>query len=228
MTNDLLALGTQAFTEAFNAQMAEFPEDRPVRSAGRPTKANPNGEDAAWWMAHGPALVQSWITWRQNNPNLHILDIDGQPGIELPVVAEVQAGDEVIELKGFIDRVFVDADSGQALIVDLKTGRYAPGPLQLSFYRRALSAAYGITADYGAYWMAREGTLSTVHDLTGFTDEVVDYFVATTYAGIKNEIFLPHVTSLCKSCGVQKHCYVFNPQAPFSPINTRISTTQEA
>lgn len=229
MMNDLLKIGMDAFNAAFDQELEGFPTGKPVRSAGRPTKANPNGEDATWWRQNGPAFVQSWITWRQQNPNLHILALDdGTPGIELPVVAEVQAEDEVVDLKGYIDRVFVDADTGQALIVDLKSGRNAPAPLQLAFYRRALSAAYGITADYGAYWMAREGSLSTVHDLTGFTNEVVDYFVATTYMGIKNEVFLPHVTNLCKGCGVKQHCYMFNPSTPYSPIDTHIATKQEA
>lgn len=226
--NQYMEIGLEAFRKAWDEEVAEFPEGRPVRSAGKPTKAAPNGEDAAWWQQQGPAFLQSWITWRQNNPSLHILRMeDGSPAIELPVVAQVQAGDDLILLKGYIDRVFVDSSSGQLLIVDLKTGRTTPTPLQLAFYRRAMKEHYGMEAQYGAYWMARQGTISDVVDLSTYTDQTIDHLVAQTYAGVKAGVFLPNVTALCKGCGVKEHCFVFNPNARFSPINTRISEVTE-
>jgi hypothetical protein len=216
--NPLLEIGLDAFNKSLKQEVAQFPEGKTPRAGGRPTKAAPNGEDYAWWMANGPAYVQSWITWRQNNPSLHILTMeDGKPAIELDVRVDIEVNDELIQLKGFIDRVFVDSNTGEVLIVDLKTGKTTPAPMQLAFYRRALKAAYGIDAPYGAYWMAREGSLSTIHDLQPYTDEMVDYWVAKTYAGVQAGIFLPHVTSMCKGCGVRTHCYVHNPATLFAP-----------
>jgi hypothetical protein len=216
--NPLLELGLDAFRKSLEQEVAQFPEGKTPRAGGRPTKAAPNGEDYAWWMANGPAYVQSWITWRQNNPSLHILTMeDGKPAIELDVRVDIEVNDELIQLKGFIDRVFVDANTGEVLIVDLKTGKTTPAPMQLAFYRRALKAAYGIDAPYGAYWMAREGSLSTIHNLEPYTDEMVDYWVAKTYAGVQAGIFLPHVTSMCRGCGVRTHCYVHNPATMYSP-----------
>jgi len=226
--NDLMQLGMDEFAKAFDAEMQGFPEGRPVRTGGKPTKANPGAENDLWWRQNGPAFVASWITWRQSNPNLHVLTMDdGQPAIELAVVAEVQAGEDSVDLKGYIDRVFVDASTGEVLIVDLKSGKTTPNSMQLGFYRRALKAAYGIDAQYGAYWMAREGTLSGIEDLSVYTDEVVDYWVATTYAGIKNNIFLPHISWACAGCGVKEHCYVYHKDARFSPIVTN-TAHQEA
>jgi hypothetical protein len=216
--NPLLEIGLDAFRKSLEQEVAQFPEGKTPRAGGRPTKAMPNGEDYAWWVANGPAYVQSWITWRQNNPSLHILTMeDGKPAIELDVRVDIEVNDELIQLKGFIDRVFVDANTGEVLIVDLKTGKTTPAPMQLAFYRRALKAAYGIDAPYGAYWMAREGSLSTIHNLEPYTDEMVDYWVAKTYAGVQAGIFLPHVTSMCRGCGVRTHCYVHNPATMYSP-----------
>ena len=219
--NSMSELGLAAFDKALKDEVAAFPEGRTPRAGGRPTKAMPNGEDYAWWASNGPAFVQSWITWRQMNPSLHILTMeDGTPAIELDVRVDIEADGEPIQLKGFIDRVFVDTNTGEVLIVDLKTGKMSPGPMQLAFYRRALKAAYGIDAPYGAYWMAREGSLSAIHNLSVFSDDMVDYWVAKTYAGIKNEIFLPHVSMMCRGCGVREHCYVHNPNALFPPVFT--------
>ena len=217
--NKYLEIGTDEFRKVFAAELADIEPGRNIRTAGRPTKAMPNGEDRLWWENNGPAMVQSWITWRQNNPNLHILSLDGVPAIELEVHAEVDVDGSPVLLRGFIDRVFADANTGELLIVDLKGGRQTPAPLQLGFYRRALKATHGLDAQYGAYWMAREGTLSAIENLDAFSDEVIDYWVATTYRGIQGNIFLPHVTALCKGCGVRQHCYVFNTDARFSPVN---------
>ena len=95
----------------------------------KPTKAMPNGEDYTWWAQNGPAYVQSWITWRQNNPSLHILTMDdGKPAIELDVRVDIEADGELIQLKGFIDRVFVDSNTGEVLIVLSTASRRASSP----------------------------------------------------------------------------------------------------
>lgn len=227
--NDLLALGIDAFEESIKQEVAELQPGARVRAGGRPTKANPGGEDLTWWKQQGPAFIQSWITWRQQNPSLHMWSLDADtPAIELPVSAEVDVDGETVELKGFIDRVFVDAVTGQLLIVDLKTGKSTPEPLQLAFYRRALAATHGVQAQYGAYWMARKGTLSDIADLDSFDDATVDYWVATTVRGIRNNVFLPRVSPMCSGCGVREHCYVFNKNTPFSPIDSNIHQVMEA
>ncbi len=222
--NKYLEIGVDAFNASFAEELAEG-AGKTWRASGKSTKALPNGEDEKWWRENAPAMIQSWISWRQQNPNLHVWSMDGVPAIELPVQAEISVDDStVVLLKGFIDRVFVDANTGELLICDLKTGKNSPSfAAQLAFYRRALFATHGITAQYGAYWMARQGSLSEVHNLDNFPDEIVDYWVRTTYAGVSQGLFLPNVTNMCKGCGVRKHCYVFNPDAKFSPINARIS-----
>jgi len=222
--NKYLEIGMDAFNASFVEELAKG-EGKVFRAGGRPTKAMPNGEDDKWWRENPPAMIQSWISWRQQNPNLHVWSIDDVPAIELPVQAEIAINDgTVVLLKGFIDRVFVDANTGELLICDLKTGKNTPSfAAQLAFYRRALKSTHGVNAQYGAYWMARTGALSEVHNLDNFSDDIVDYWVRTTYAGVSQGLFLPNVTNLCKGCGVRKHCYVFNPDAKFSPINARIS-----
>jgi len=221
--NQYLEIGIDAFNASFAESLAEG-QGKPFRAGGKSTKARPNGEDERWWRENAPAMIQSWISWRQQNPNLHVWSINDIAAIELPVQAEIAVDDDtIVLLKGYIDRVFVDSDTGQMLICDLKTGQSSPAPLQLAFYRRALKATHGVEAQYGAYWMARQGSLSEVHNLDSLNDEIVDYWCRTTYLGVSQGLFLPHVSHLCKGCGVRKHCYVFNPDAKFSPINARIS-----
>lgn len=226
--SDYLNIGLEAFQASITEALAEVEPGTQIRAGGRPTKANPGGEDLAWWQNQGPAYIQSWITWRQQNPNLHMWQVNDQPAIELQVSAQIDVDGEPVELKGFIDRVFVDADTGTLLIVDLKTGKSTPEALQLAFYRRALKATYDVHAQYGSYWMAREGTLSGVVDLDNYPDEAVDYWIAGTVRGIRNEIFLPRVSSMCKGCGVRDHCYIFNRNATFSPFNSNIPEVMEA
>ena len=133
MTDDLLALGVDAFNVSFNEELAKG-EGKVFRAGGRPTKAMPNGEDEGWWRANAPAMIQSWISWRAQNPNLHVWTVDGVPAIELQVRAEVDLADGTkVALKGFIDRVFIDSDTGQLLIVDLKSGKNAPAPPAIRF-----------------------------------------------------------------------------------------------
>jgi len=217
IASELLQAGVDEFTRVFDAKLNET--EGVIRSGGKPTKAYPNGVDEAWWRANAPAMIQSWITWRQQNPNLHLWKTpDGQPAIELKVVSTIEVDGELVDLVGYIDRVFADAGANSLLIVDLKTGKNAPMPLQLAFYRRALKATLGVDASYGAYWMARTGSLSPIHNLDQYSDDMIDHWVRLTYRGIRDQIFLPHLTNMCNYCGVKKHCYVWNPESRFSPL----------
>ena len=64
------------------------------------------------------------------------------------------------------DRVFWNKDTGEYVIVDLKTGKNVPdSSLQLGFYAYGLRKVYGIDAKVGYYWMARKGELSQPFDL---------------------------------------------------------------
>jgi RecB family exonuclease len=182
------------------------------RAGGRVSKAYPNKEDESWWREHGPKQVEAWAEWRKNNPNLEILDVNGEPAIEIAVAADLDG----VRLQGVIDRVFIDKQTGEMLIVDLKTGSYPPASqLQLGFYRVALEQTAGINPQYGAYWMARQGVLSQVEELWHPT-EMVTAWLRQTKQLIDDNVFLPHITNMCKSCGVRDYCYAVNKSIEWS------------
>lgn len=196
--------GLAAFREAFAAEEAKAPEG-PWRAGGRATKKFPNKEDKSWWMAEGPTMVHNYYNWRQQNPNLDIWHTpEGVPAIELGVVVNLPGG---VTLKSYIDRVFVDKATGQTMIVDLKTGKPPKGGLQLAVYRLALQEQFGESPDYGAFWMAREGTLDKVYNLGEYPLPMVQRWMRDVKKAIDMQIFVPTISMLCDYCGVRKFCY---------------------
>lgn len=206
MTTAAYEAGLAEFNRSFNDALAAKP-DANWRAGGRKTKALPNGEDANWWLANGTAMVTAYYRWRSLNPNISIwYTPNGTPAIELEVNMRLE--DDTM-VKGYIDRVFQDFDSGELLIVDLKTGKNTPGPIQLAVYNLALQHTFGLTAKFGAYWMAREGTLDTIHDLTRLPPNMVSRWFRDVNKSLNAEIFVPHVGMMsCGWCGVKDHCYV--------------------
>lgn len=208
------ATATELYEAAIAQQIADVDDMTKVRSGGRPSKDWPNGENGDWWAVNGPKFVQSWIDWRGQNPNLHLAEFAGTPAVEVAVGALTDDG---VALKGYIDRVFQDAESGDLLIVDLKTGRNAPASsLQMDFYRYALHATLGVDARYGGFWMARTGVISKIHDLWREPAQIAD-MLAKARVLIDNELFVPHLTMLCNSCGVKQHCTAYTPPSSLLP-----------
>jgi RecB family exonuclease len=196
--------GLAAFREAFAAEEAKAP-DGPWRAGGRATKKFPNKEDKTWWLSEGPTMVHNYYTWRQQNPSLDIWHTpEGVPAIELGVVVTLP-GDVV--LKSYIDRIFVDKTTGKTMIVDLKTGKPPKGGLQLAVYRLALQQQFGESPDYGAFWMAREGTLDKVYELDQYPLPMVQRWMRDVKKAIDMQIFVPTISMLCDYCGVRKFCY---------------------
>jgi hypothetical protein len=178
-----------------------------ARVGGRATKANPNKEDATWWMSKGPEWVQGYIAWREHNPNWKIWQApDGNPAIELelmPVVADVP-------VKMIIDRVF-EVD-GELVIVDLKTSQSTPtSALQLAFYKLGLESTFG-TDDlggeikWGTYYMSRGGGMSELVDLSEYTYEKMEYLIKQFDTARKAAIFLPNTNSCQYLCGLTEFC----------------------
>ena len=152
-------------------------------------------------------MVHNYYNWRMQNPNLEVWRApDGTPGIELDMNVTI-VGNVIV--KGKIDRVFQDKNTGQLIIVDLKTGKPPASGLQLAVYRLALDAQFGVSPDYGAYWMARGGTLDKVWNLNEYPIKMVSRWLRDTKKAIDMGVFIPHTGILCDYCGVRKHCYAF-------------------
>lgn len=173
-----------------------------ARVGGRATKANPNKEDATWWMTKGPEWVQGYIAWRQLNPDWKIWKApDGNHAIELeltPVVADVP-------VKMIIDRVF--EVNGELVIVDLKTSQSTPtSALQLAFYKLGLEQQFGIPIKWGTYYMSRGGGVSELVDLSEYTYDKMEYLIKQFDTARKAAIFLPNTNSCQYLCGLTEFC----------------------
>jgi len=208
---------TEASPQAKELFLAEFYKARSqfgetpaqdIRAAGKPTKAHPNGEDELWWLSEGPKMVQRWIDWRKSSPWEIWIAPDGRPGIELELTPEFGG----IPVRMFIDRVFRIPSTGRLVIVDLKSGKRTPASdIQLAFYAAGIRATYGDYghAELGAYWMARTGELSPVAEIGRFTLPLLTHWVQQFAFARENHIFIPHLTELCRACGVRQYCLAY-------------------
>lgn len=204
MSNAAFEVGVATFRESLE-QAEKENEGKPWKAGGRATAKFPNKEDRAWWMSQGPTMVNNYLAWRKHNTNLEIWHTDeGVPAIEIAVYVKMP-GDLILNSK--IDRVFINKNNGQLLIVDLKTGQPPKSGLQLAVYRLALQEQFGIDIAHGSYWMAREGNLSTVYDLRQYSNDMVARWLRDVKKSIDMGIFVPNTGFLCNTCGFLRNCY---------------------
>lgn len=201
----------RAFLEVFEDELRQHPPDAEWATAGRPSKANPHGEDAEWWKANGPEMVKRWMTWRDNNPLWQLwVSPDGVLGVELEVALDL-AGES---FKLVIDRVFATApDNARPVVVDLKSGARNPedADVQIGLYKVAVEQMWpGVRVAGAAYWNARTGKLDEVASLSHFTPE----YMAALAKRLKNirraGAYLPSPGSQCRSCSVGRFCAINN------------------
>lgn len=197
----------RSFQEYFQAALDERPKAN-WRAGGRKTAQNPRGEDAAWWITNGSRQVQQYADWRRTAANFPLWRSDaGTLAVELAVDPTFTGG---VKVKGYIDRVFQTSDD--LVVVDLKSGSREPASfLQLAVYAIAMEKEYGVRPRYGAYFMTRKAELGTIVDLSSFTEAMVARWFRNFRHGVENDIFIPHVTSMCGSCGVRQACYAVTP-----------------
>lgn len=185
------------------------PED--WRATGRRTKALPTGEDYRFWKAQGAVMVNRWKSWRIANKQWVIATVTTPEsssvwdGIELPLVIRF---DDVVT-QGILDRLFVNDLTGELMVVDLKSGVWAPKDAgqQLGLYATGLEQLFGTRPQTGAYWMARTGAFAS--DPINLDHFSQDYWrqVTTKFSIAKSEgIFLPSPGMFCGSCSVRDYC----------------------
>lgn len=195
----------EAWNKAWDLEVSEVDTNQPIKAGGRVSKEWPNKEDGDWWNAKGPGMLDQYVKWRDSRleEGWQFLPTPGG-GIAVELAIQVEFPDVLV--KGYIDRVMVN-DSGEVLVVDLKTGSHTPASsLQLGIYALGVQRHLGIQPTLGAYYMARKGELSELKSLLHYSEELVGRWFGSARKGIEEELFIPHVTSLCGTCGVAKYC----------------------
>jgi hypothetical protein len=74
--------------------------------------------------------------------------------------------------------------------------------------------------------MSRKNSLGPIFDLWYPREVIVDWLTKARIL-IDNDLFVPHLTSMCGSCGVKDHCYAYNPAVPAPVSFTLDSNTTE-
>lgn len=172
---------------------------------GRASKAWPDKETPAWWLASGPMMLDNYIAWRQEHQLPIWVTPQGLPGIELEVEARLRP--DLPRLRGFIDRVMVDPESGALVVVDLKSGSRTNPPRQLGIYKVLLEETYpGTSAAYGSYYEARKGKPTPLIDLSYYTKETVAELVDNYKRAVMARVFAPNPGTSCSTCTVRRYC----------------------
>ena len=198
---------TALWTQTLNAEVLRVTDatgyqPKVWRSAGRPTKDKPRGEDIEWWEQSGAEQLGTYQAWLDST-DWRFAVYDGVPAIEFPV--ECAFGD--VTVRGFIDAVFVTPD-GEVVIVDYKSGSRTPDSFaQLSLYSACLGQMGYPIPTLGSYWMTRKGTMTEPTDLQRMDAQYWTNIVRQFKTAVDADIFLPNVGSHCFSCGVRDACY---------------------
>lgn len=160
------------------------------------------------WNINGPAFVQAYIDWRKRSPYELWTTPDGQPAIELDVSGMLPGCP--VEIKGYVDRIFVDPVLDKLIIVDLKTGKRPPkGPEQFAVYGALVKVKYGVQADIGVPFMNRKATLGRAYDLTEHTPEAVGEVFGKVWDKIQTGQFPANgFPSACFVCDLGASCFV--------------------
>lgn len=190
------------FTDLHERELDQLRVQEPNEAAWR--AANSGKETVAWWRKKGRDYIAAYILWRAKvHSSLRIAEIDDKPAIELEVKVELGG----VPVRGFVDRLYVDINTGVYLLVDYKTGRSAPSSAdQPGLYSVMVEEQFGLPVVYGAFYDARKGDLGDTYNLRDYTKQSL----GSVYSRLDREInagnFQPTISRLCGSCGVKRFC----------------------
>jgi len=193
---------TDTWHGIFDAEVAKADASLGWRTAGRPSKAHPDGEDISWWREKGEEHLATYEAWLAQTDWV-IPSFDGEPAIELPVAVEIEGQ----SIRGFIDAVFVTGD-GEMVVLDYKTGSRTPDSLlQLGLYATCLELMGYPRPSKGCFYMTRKATVTTPESLDRFDAAFWGSILTDFRTALEAGIFLPNVGSNCPKCGVRDYCY---------------------
>lgn len=181
------------------------------RSAGRKSKANPEGEDFGFWQGEGLRQVETYLDWYERSGWKIATMPDGKPGIEWE--AEVDFAGSHVRL--IVDAVYtvnlppwVEPTPDTTVVVDYKTGSRNPasGPVQLGLYASAMEKVYGFRPKWGAIYMSRKGEIADLIDLSPWSIEFYEYQFSAMDAQLATGYLPPAVGDHCGFCSFRDYC----------------------
>lgn len=120
-----------------------------------------------------------------------------------------------VRVRGFIDLIMVDPQTGALLVRDIKTGAKKPvGTVQLATYAIALRKQYGVHVAWGDYWMCKDDCASSPE----YLGDIPEARIASQYqmvdASIRDERWPANVGDHCARCDVARHCPFVGGETP--------------
>ncbi|AEV52129.1 RecB-like protein [Rhodococcus phage RGL3] len=178
-----------------------------------------------FWFASGPYRGEAdverrfnvgqdqcgkYIAWYEKHPEQKPwVTPDGEPAVELEFDVDLDG----VQVKGFIDLVVEDEETGEVLVRDNKTGAMPGDDFQLGVYSVALEVQHGIERPLsGDYWMGKSGKATHPFDLKEWgRDRVTEKFHEVDQK-IRAEEFPPtEDPKNCERCPVALSCKFVNP-----------------
>lgn len=133
-----------------------------------------------------------------------------RPAELVPGEAAVEVGFELnfgeFRVRGYIDYIMEDQETGALYPMDVKTGSRMPvNPFQLATYGIAVTELTGEPVEWAGYWDCRNNKRHDVQ-VTNFDHETVRNWYRQLHNGIKAESFLPNPGDGCFVCPVRPSC----------------------
>lgn len=180
----------------------DYPDRSKWRTGGRRSKEWPNKEDVSFWEAMGPRWVSMYIGFAETSPWRIWTLPTGEPAVEVGFELDFDG----VSVKGFIDQI-VEYPGGELVVRDIKSGSRAPADVrQLGLYRVAVGRLFGVIPEWGDYYMARTGELTSPDPLTAWSEEyLAEQFVRLEKA-IESRLFIAAPGQNCVTCGVKRFC----------------------
>ena len=190
---------------------------------------SPSFTDPSTWLSFGksgyqnlsfymleavPAAIDNFIAWRAKTPNLVPLHIPNfGPAIEWPFVVAYMGR----ELRGVIDRIYQDVNTGVCVIVDIKSGAKPKNLSQLGRYGYAVRAQDNPVLSkvrWGSYLynLRRPSgdrvkpTYMSPVDLNWWTDQRLERYDSAAISMVEQGLFVPNPGEACFMCTLKHHC----------------------
>lgn len=175
------------------------------RAGGRVSKAFPEKENDYWWSINGPRMVEDFITWWKGSNWSVYYGPTKTPHIEAQY--NVMFGD--VSVRAIADLIAVTPDN-ELVVVDYKTGSYMPDTnMQLGLYAACMEITEGVRPSRGYFYNARQAIMEDAGDLSRWSVPLFTELFQQFEKAIQEEIFLPNLGMMCKSCSVAKYCYAY-------------------
>ncbi|MEU1881937.1 PD-(D/E)XK nuclease family protein [Streptosporangium sp. NPDC020072] len=154
----------------------------------------------------GAGQVRTYVEYVATDPlRVWTLPDTGEPASEVEFL--ITLGN--VDVRGFIDLILVDPQTGQLKVRDIKTGSKRPSDaIQLAVYRQAVMDCFGVDVRWGDYWMAKDGRPMPPEPLAKFTREwLIREFRMMDDAESRGD-YPSNPGDHCRICDVAAHCLV--------------------